>query len=85
MINTGLWSAFGQPIVFKSQQTPLIFDPMSIIAYSFASCTGVSIFLIDALRSVGIAARIAGTPAWNQIEENGNHNWLEVWSPEDGW
>jgi hypothetical protein len=51
--------------VFKSQQTPLIFDPMSTIAYSFASCTGVSIFLIDALRSVGIAARIAGTPAWN--------------------
>ena len=59
---------------------------MSTLAFGYASCTGVSIFFIDALRSVGIPARIAGTPAWNSVYTNGNHNWLEVWTGEtDGW
>ena len=40
---------------------------------------GVSILLADALRSAGIPARVAGTPAWNGKTENGNHNWVEVY------
>lgn len=31
-----------------------------VIAAGYASCTGLSIFLVDALRSVGIPARVAG-------------------------
>ena len=68
LINSKLWSGnpvLGKTIVFKSSQTPLIYDPMSTLAFGYASCTGVSIFFVDALRSVGIPARIAGTPAWN--------------------
>lgn len=89
-INAGLWAAgvfnTDTPIVFKSSQTPLIYDPMSTLAFGYSSCTGVSIFFIDALRSVGVPARIAGTPAWNGAVENGNHNWLEVWTgAEGGW
>lgn len=80
LVNTKIWGIFPKPIVFKSSQTPLIYDPMSIIAFGYASCTGVSIFLVDALRSIGIASRIAGTPAWNGVEANGNHNWVEVWT-----
>ena len=72
----------GSPIKFVAGQTPLIFDPMSIIAYGYASCTGISIVLIDALRSVGICARLTGTPAWHGNESEGNHNWLEVYSPD---
>lgn len=92
--NKGLWSALRPqaPIVFKHQQTPLIYDPMSTIAYGFASCTGISIVLIDALRSVGVPARLVGTPAWNGELKNGNHNWVEVWlepgavkADDDGW
>ena len=30
-----------------------VFDPMSVIVYGYASCTGISIFLTDALRSIG--------------------------------
>jgi hypothetical protein len=85
-VNDGLWNgAFGKNIVFKSSQTPKIYDPMSTLAFGYASCTGVSIFFIDALRSIGVAARIAGTPAWNGQASNGNHNWLEIWSPGVGW
>jgi len=87
LINNKLWNTglFPNDIVFKSEQTPLIYDPMSIIAFGYASCTGVSIFLLDALRSVGVPARLAGTPAWNNVPQNGNHNWIEVWvGPSNG-
>lgn len=85
LINSKLWNgAFGTNITFKGDQTPLIFDPMSILAYGYASCTGVSIFFVNALRSVGISSRVAGTPAWNNVVENGNHNWVEVWT-NSGW
>ncbi|KDO22824.1 hypothetical protein SPRG_11583 [Saprolegnia parasitica CBS 223.65] len=84
VINHGLWDgALGGAITFQSQQTPLIYDVMSTIVFGHASCTGVSIVLVSALRSAGIASRLVGTPAWNG--SHGNHNWVEVWSPDDGW
>ena len=42
-----------------------------------ASCTGLSILLIDACRSVGVPVRFVGTPMW--VNERGNHSWVEVW------
>jgi len=75
-------------IVFKSSQTPLIYDPMSTMLFGYASCTGMSILYIDALRTFGIPARLVGTPAWNGNDDNGNHNWVEVWLGNDdsqGW
>ncbi len=47
------------------------------IRLGMASCTGRSILLIAALRSVGIPARMAGVLTWNHIR--GNHNWVEAW------
>lgn len=38
---------------------------MSAIAFGYASCTGLSIMFLDALRSVGVPARLVGTPAWH--------------------
>ncbi|GMH75981.1 hypothetical protein TrLO_g7211 [Triparma laevis f. longispina] len=49
-------------VTFKSSQTPLICDPMSTLIYGYASCTGVSILFADALKYVGIAARMCDTP-----------------------
>merc|ERR1712072_545453 len=78
-VNTQLWKVFGnngKEITFKSGQTPLIYDPMSTIAYGYASCTGVSIMLVDVLRSVGVCARVVGTPAWHNNINEGNHKWF---------
>ena len=72
-----------KPIHFVAGQTPLIFDPMSVIAYGYASCTGMSIVLVFALRAAGIPARLVGTPAWNGDVEKGNHNWVEVYTRDD--
>eukprot|EP00931_Biecheleriopsis_adriatica_P073986 TRINITY_DN48179_c0_g1_i1.p1 TRINITY_DN48179_c0_g1~~TRINITY_DN48179_c0_g1_i1.p1 ORF type:complete len:364 (-),score=60.62 TRINITY_DN48179_c0_g1_i1:64-1071(-) len=81
ILNERLWTVLRpqSPIEFKAGQTPMIYDPMSIITYGFASCTGVSIMLVDALRSVGVPARLAGTPAWHGNASDGNHNWVEIW------
>ena len=46
-----------------------------------ATCSGLSILLVDACRAVGIPARIAGTPMWTNMR--GNHTWVEVW--DGGW
>lgn len=45
-----------------------------------ASCTGLSIVLADACRSVCIPARLVGTPLW--ANKRGNHTWVEVWDKD---
>ncbi len=41
------------------------------------SCTGQSILLVCALRSVGIPARVVWIMSWNHVP--GNHTWTEAW------
>jgi hypothetical protein len=52
-------------------------SPSESMRQHMASCTGLSVLLVDALRAVGIPARFAGTPAWH--DNRGNHSWVEVW------
>ena len=59
----------------KAQQ-----NPTESIANGTASCTGLSILLSDACRSVGVPTRIAGTPLWS--DKRGNHTWVEIWDGE---
>ena len=42
-----------------------------------ATCTGLSITLVEACRAVGIPARAVGTPLW--ANQRGNHTWIEIW------
>ncbi len=55
--------------------------PSETMASGVATCTGLSILLVDACRSVGVPARVVGTPMWSNMR--GNHTWVEVW--DDGW
>lgn len=54
--------------------------PLESIKATVASCTGLSVLLVDACRAVGIPARIAGVAQWTKGP--GNHTWVEVW--DDG-
>lgn len=56
-------------------------SPFESIEQGKASCTGLSIILADACRSVCVPARLAGTPNWS--DKRGNHTWVEVW--DKGW
>jgi transglutaminase-like putative cysteine protease len=51
------------------------------IAQGMATCTGLSIMLVEACRSVAVPARLAGIASWPG--RGGNHTWVEVW--DDGW
>lgn len=73
----------GTEVEFKANFTPQAMAPISeTLAFGHASCTGLSILVANALRSVGVPARIVGVPEWNQ-PEGGNHNWVEVWTGEE--
>ena len=52
-------------------------SPYESTEAKFASCTGLSILLVDACRAVGIPARVVGTPLWT--DKSGNHTWVEIW------
>ncbi len=52
-------------------------SPSESIASGRATCTGLSILLVYACRSVGIPARAVGTPMWTN--QRGNHTWVEIW------
>ncbi len=60
-------------------------SPYESIEAKFASCTGLSVLLVDACRAVGIPARLAGIPLWKPDKDGkrpgiaGNHSWTEVW------
>lgn len=55
--------------------------PRESMESGLASCTGLSILLIDACRACGVPARFVGTPLWT--DKSGNHSWVEIW--DDGW
>jgi len=61
---------------YKADQSPL-----ESMARTTASCTGLSILLADACRSLGVPARVVGTPSWVKLE--GNHTWVEIWDTTD--
>ena len=52
-------------------------SPRESMRQGMASCTGLSILLVDAYRAVGIPARFVGTASWH--DKRGNHSWTEVW------
>ena len=52
-------------------------SPYESMELGWASCTGLSILVIDACRACGIPARMVGCPAWKKVQ--GNHNWVEAW------
>ena len=54
---------------------------LETIKAGMASCTGLSVLLVDACRAVGVPARFVGTPLWS--DRSGNHSWIEVWDNKD--
>ncbi|MBK7998200.1 MAG: hypothetical protein IPK15_05575 [Verrucomicrobia bacterium] len=68
-------------VKYSTQRKRADQSPLESMESGLATCTGLSILLVDACRSVGIPARVVGTPMWSNLR--GNHTWVEVW--DDGW
>jgi hypothetical protein len=79
MLNNKIYEMVG--VIYSTDRPKADQSPYESIDAGMASCTGLSILLIDACRSVGIPARFVGTPRW--YNDSGNHSWVEIW--DNGW
>ncbi|MDF1839195.1 MAG: transglutaminase domain-containing protein [Planctomycetota bacterium] len=68
-------------VIYSTQRPKADQSPYESIEAGMASCTGLSVLLVDACRAVGVPARFVGTPLW--ADGSGNHSWVEVW--DQGW
>lgn len=77
-LNHGLWERIG--VIYSTRRDKPDQDPLHSMRLGRASCSGLSILLVDACRSVGVPARVVGC-RWRR--KPGNHTWVEVWSEGD--
>jgi len=78
-LNQELFPEFG--VVYSTERSRTDQNVLQVLEEQKATCTGLSVLLTSACRSVGIPARLAGTPLW--ADSSGNHSWVEIW--DDGW
>lgn len=64
-------------VEYNTKRSRVDISPLQAMKEHMATCTGLSILLTDAYRSVGIPSRLAGTAMWTNYR--GNHTWSEVW------
>lgn len=67
-------------VKYSTQRRHPAQGPLETMESGKATCTGLSILLIDACRAVGVPARLVGTQ-WAHVR--GNHTWVEIW--DQGW
>ncbi|MEZ6017721.1 MAG: transglutaminase domain-containing protein, partial [Planctomycetota bacterium] len=78
-LNRGLFNAVN--VHYNTGRKQPNQSPAESIAQTRATCTGLSILLVDACRAVGVPARIAGVASW--ADKRGNHTWVEVFDGAD--
>lgn len=66
-------------VKYSTQRKKADQSPYESMETGLASCTGLSIILVDACRAVGVPARFVGT-VW--ADKSGNHSWVEVWDKD---
>ena len=79
MLNNGMFKQID--VVYSTKRPKADQSPYESIDAGMASCTGLTVLLVDACRSQGVPARFVGAPLWT--DGSGNHSWVEVW--DDGW
>lgn len=73
-LNRGIFRETG--VIYSTKRDYPNQDPLHSIRIGMASCSGLSIMLVDACRSIGIPARVVGC-MW--VSKPGNHTWVEIW------
>lgn len=69
-------------VIYSRDRRHPVMSALEALEEKKVSCTGQSILVVCALRSVGIPARAVGIATWNHIR--GNHTWVEAWY-NGGW
>ncbi|GMV88276.1 MAG: hypothetical protein AMXMBFR81_12070 [Chthonomonas sp.] len=74
-INEVLFKDFG--VTYNTRRLRTDQNSKETIAQGMATCTGLSVMLVEACRAVGVPARVAGIHSWPV--RGGNHTWVEIW------
>ena len=80
MLNEKLWDELN--VHYEPNLSPTYLAPLDVIESGKASCSGLSLLLVAACRSVGVPARVASVGDWG--DGSGNHVWVEVYGDDDG-
>ena len=80
LLNQKVFPSVG--VRYSTQRPKADQSGLESIEAGMASCTGLSVLLIEACRAVGVPARFVGVPLWS--DGSGNHSWVEVWD-DGGW
>lgn len=73
-LNREIWKILG--VVYSPKRDKPDQSPFHSMRIGMASCSGLSVILINACRAVGVPARFAGC-RWKN--KPGNHSWVEFW------
>ena len=79
MLNNGMFKQIG--VIYSTKRPKADQSPYESMDAGMASCTGLTVLLVDACRAQGVPARFVGAPLW--ADGSGNHSWVEIW--DDGW
>lgn len=78
LLNKTIFQELG--VIYSTERPKACQSPYETIEAGMASCTGLSILLVNACRAVGVPARFVGIPLW--ADRSGNHSWVEIWDGE---
>ena len=71
-------------VLWHSSTSPPVASPFDFVAYGYGSCTAWATLFVDILRSLGIPARVTGSPCWNGGDFKGlvgdNKNVTNCWT-----
>ncbi|MHB2156457.1 transglutaminase-like domain-containing protein [Calditrichota bacterium GD2] len=79
ILNEKIWDMLD--VHYSTKRPKADQSPFESIEAGMASCTGLSILLVDACRAVSVPARFVSAPMW--YDDSGNHSWVEIW--DNGW
>ncbi len=90
----GVTQAIRSEFVYEERYEPGVQDPVETLARSAGTCRDYAIFMMEAVRSVGMAARFVSGYLYDpqiegaQTEVQGagaTHAWVQVYLPGAGW
>jgi transglutaminase-like putative cysteine protease len=92
MLLMTLTYAFKESFTYERRTEPGTRPPALTLALGRGSCRDLALLMIEALRSLGLAARFVSgyiyTPRWGEERHRGGgstHAWCEVYLPGAGW
>lgn len=81
-------SSIYKGIRYRRREEPGVQTPAGTLALSTGSCRDMAVLMIEACRSLGIAARFVSgylNTASSAVGRGATHAWMDVYLPDTGW